>query len=892
MQLFVRTQIVRTINLGLMKRVFLLMTVFFILSSSKGYSQSISFSGKNVQLIKVFSAIKSQTGYVFFYDAAVLRESKPITIDLKNVSLEEALQQIFKDQPLEWLIENKTITIIRKPFAVVNVQQLNANPPITVTGTVVDEEYKPIAGASVMVKGSGRGTSTNENGVFNIDVKKGTVLIFSSVSYVEKQIKVEAKKLAIQLVLDLKPMEKLIVGGNIMPIKRKADVSAVGVIDSKTLEMLPYQTIEQIFRGTVPGTNNIQPGYETYQYDYGSGTVNIRGSAGFQGYGVVKVFVDGIPYSAGSYYINTLDKNNIDHIEVVKGPSASTLYGSGSNGGVILVYTKKAALNSTDINLTTSAGWYDSKWQDEKPFRQIHSFNVKQGFKNFSYFIGGDINNNEAYMPGGRQNRYSLSGGVIYTAGNLKITTSGQHFENNFIPERNAFWDTSSNAYFHRAGWQLPDTAEGTLRSNTIGASITYKTNKWWAHNLVIGWNDNFNGKESFVRTATYLQRDSKDKGKSLRYYNTISFVANPRLKATLLTGFEYSNNYSTVYSVRRTTTGYNITFDTLDIQKNTGVFVQLNPSYKNKIFLTLAGRYEFNKNFGSYFNPRIGMTTNFLIGKLILKPRIAWGSGITGVSWFYKNYPIVQGLLYAPTDDLKPQQQVGWDYGLEGYLANDRLTFEISRYHNILKDGIYLSSQSSPSGIIVSTTNGGKVENSGWEFSAGYRLKNLDISGSYSIMNSILKEPLSGDSSFKDRTYPGEQLLFIPKNAAGLTIGYSLPKLFGHSDRLYTSVNMTYTSAAYTIDQVRMLYDVSKNLYQGNINNYGARYYKTQLSSITRINVNIEYTMLKDLRFFMQLSNMTNNTDPEYINDFPSIGRGWMFGLKYNFRKTAGTDQ
>jgi hypothetical protein len=74
-------------------------------------------------------------------------------------------------------------------------------------------------------------------------------------------------------------------------------------------------------------------------------------------------------------------KNNIDHIEIVKGPSAATLYGSGSNGGVILVYTKKAALNSTNINLTTSAGWYDSKWQDKKPFRQIHSFNVSQALK-------------------------------------------------------------------------------------------------------------------------------------------------------------------------------------------------------------------------------------------------------------------------------------------------------------------------------------------------------------------------------------------------------------------------------------------------------------------------------------------------------------------------------
>ncbi|TMI62575.1 MAG: hypothetical protein E6H07_14255 [Bacteroidetes bacterium] len=892
MQLFVRTQIVRTINLGFMKRSLLLITAAFILSSSKGYSQTINFSGTNVQLTKVFFAIKSQTGYVFFYDAAVLRESKPVTIDLKNVSLEEALNQTLQHQPLGWLIENKTITIIRKPLPVVHVQEANPDPPFTVTGTVMDEENKPIAGASVMVKGTGQGTSTNENGVFAIAVNKGTELIFSSVSYAEKQVKVDGKRLAIQLHLDHKPMEKFIVGGNLMTIKRRAAVSPIDVIDSKTLESLPYQTIEQIFRGTVPGTNNIQPGHETYQYSYGSGTVSIRGSAGFGGYGFVKVFVDGIPYAGDSYYINALDKNNIDHIEVVKGPSASTLYGSGSNGGVILVYTKKASLNSTNIDLTTSAGWYDSKWQEEKPFRQIHSFNVKQGFKKISYFIGGDINTNETHMPDGKQNRYSVSGGVTYTANNLKIIVSGQHFENNYIPERNAFYDTSSNPYFKRAGWQLPDTAQGILKSNMIGANITYRANGWWTHNLVVGWNDNFKGLESYVRTAPYLNRDVKDKVGSLRYYNSISFGAGSEIKATLLTGFEYSNAYSTGYTVRRTTTAYNVTVDTFDIQKNTGVFAQLNPSYKNKIFLTLAGRYEFNKNFGSYFNPRIGATTNFLIGKLILKPRIAWGRGITGVSWFYKHYPTVQGLTYSPTDELKPQQQEGWDYGLEGYLANDRLSIEVSGYNAILKDAIYIYSQSSPGGIIVNTINAGKIENSGWEFSAKYRLKNLDFSGSYSIMNSILQEPLNGDSSFKDRTYPGEQMLFIPKNAGGLTIGYGFPKLFGHSDRLYTSVNMTYTSGSTAIDQARSNYDRSKNLYQANINRYGERYYNTQLPSITRFNLNLEYTMRRDLRFFMQLSNITNNTDPEYFNDFPSIGRGWMFGLKYNFSKTVDTGQ
>ena len=189
-----------------MKRALSLLITAFIIFLAKGYSQTISFSGKNIQLTEVFSAIKSQAGYVFFYDAALLYDTKPVTIDLKNVSLEEALQQTLKDQPLGWLIEDKTITIIRKPLPVANRQETNI---LTVTGTVRDEEDKPIQGASVIMKGEGRGTQTNENGAFTILAKKGSVLLFSSSGYVEKQIKIEEKMLAIQLKLVVSELDKV-----------------------------------------------------------------------------------------------------------------------------------------------------------------------------------------------------------------------------------------------------------------------------------------------------------------------------------------------------------------------------------------------------------------------------------------------------------------------------------------------------------------------------------------------------------------------------------------------------------------------------------------------------------------------------------------------------------
>ena len=77
-------------------------------------SQTLSFSGKEVPLKDVFRIIKCQTGVLFFYDDALLKDAKPVTVEWKNITLEKALNEIFKDQPVAWVLEGKIVTIIKK----------------------------------------------------------------------------------------------------------------------------------------------------------------------------------------------------------------------------------------------------------------------------------------------------------------------------------------------------------------------------------------------------------------------------------------------------------------------------------------------------------------------------------------------------------------------------------------------------------------------------------------------------------------------------------------------------------------------------------------------------------------------------------------------------------
>lgn len=93
-----------------MKLTFILLTAAFLQVSAGSVAQTVTFSGKDVSLKKVFSAIEKQTGYVFFYDEGLLQNAKPVTLNVKNVPVQDVLTEAFSGQPLVWQIVHQTIT--------------------------------------------------------------------------------------------------------------------------------------------------------------------------------------------------------------------------------------------------------------------------------------------------------------------------------------------------------------------------------------------------------------------------------------------------------------------------------------------------------------------------------------------------------------------------------------------------------------------------------------------------------------------------------------------------------------------------------------------------------------------------------------------------------------
>ena len=97
-----------------LKFTFVFLFTFLVRVNAREFSKKVTFSGKDVPLEKLFNVIEEQTGYVFFYDYQVIQHAKPVTIHARDLPLELFLNDCFRNQELEYVIEGKTILVKKK----------------------------------------------------------------------------------------------------------------------------------------------------------------------------------------------------------------------------------------------------------------------------------------------------------------------------------------------------------------------------------------------------------------------------------------------------------------------------------------------------------------------------------------------------------------------------------------------------------------------------------------------------------------------------------------------------------------------------------------------------------------------------------------------------------
>src|SRR5690606_11246209 len=216
-------------NLLIMKLILFLVVAFSVQTYANALGQTISLNRKDVAMKDVFRELKRQTGYTIICDVAVLKKSGKVTIDVQNVPLVKALDALFDDRGLTYVVDGKSIVVRevenKKVFEVNSITEEQSE----VRGQVVTGDGAGLAGVSVSVKGKAIATATDENGQYTIQAQSGDMLVFSSIGYADKEIVISNTVVNIVLESEDSSLDEVVVVGYGTQKKRSVTGSVASV---------------------------------------------------------------------------------------------------------------------------------------------------------------------------------------------------------------------------------------------------------------------------------------------------------------------------------------------------------------------------------------------------------------------------------------------------------------------------------------------------------------------------------------------------------------------------------------------------------------------------------------------------------------------------------------
>ncbi len=231
-----------------------------------------------------------------------------------------------------------------------------------VSGKVTDESGVPVAGASVLVKGTSIGTTTIADGSFQLSVPSGkSILIFSSVGFTDKEVPINDQgTVNVSLAAGASSLQDVVVVG--YGTRKKVEVTgATSSISGENLRSVQTTNLSQALQGRIPGVvatpSSFRPG--------GGSAIRIRGNRSLSASNEPLYVVDGFPVS---YTIDDINPADIETIDVLKDAAATAVYGVRGANGVIQITTRKGKTGKISVNYQGSTAF-------ESIVRQLPVFN-------------------------------------------------------------------------------------------------------------------------------------------------------------------------------------------------------------------------------------------------------------------------------------------------------------------------------------------------------------------------------------------------------------------------------------------------------------------------------------------------------------------------------------
>lgn len=228
-------------------------------------------------------------------------------------------------------------------FALTSLHPAFSQDMRRITGIVTDQDGLAIIGANVIIEGNSKGTITDVNGHFSIEVPQNSILLISYIGYLQKKVRIAGnRELKIILSEDNKTLDEVVVIG--YGAQKKVTLTgAVSAINTDDIVTTKNENVQNSLTGKIAGVRVVQ---KTSEPGVFSNSFDIRG------FGTPLIVIDGVPRDN----VERLDPNDIESISVLKDASAA-IYGVRAANGVVLVTTKKGKTEKMELNYSGSVGW-------------------------------------------------------------------------------------------------------------------------------------------------------------------------------------------------------------------------------------------------------------------------------------------------------------------------------------------------------------------------------------------------------------------------------------------------------------------------------------------------------------------------------------------------------
>lgn len=447
--------------------------------AAENYGQStlLTLNAQNRTMQEVLDEIERQSEFHFFYNNRRIDMARVVTIKSEGRNIFYVLDRLFADMDIQYKVLDKNIILSPKELSVKTVVQDDRRK--VVTGVVMDASNTPIIGANIIEKGTAtNGTVTDHDGRFALSVSNHASLIVSYIGYHTQELDTRNKtSFTVVLIEDTKSLSEVVVTALGIKREEKALGYSVQKIGGEALSAVKGTDVASSLTGKIAGLAI-----------HNSSEISEKPKLMLRGENPL-IVVDGVAY--GNITLHDLSAEDIESIDVLKGATASALYGVRGRAGAIMVTTKKSGesgILTVNISNHTMAGMgylKIPKAQTSYSTGNYGQLEYNSGYVWGNYMDGREVKQYDPLtmeqqmmplLPRGKNNISNFFRSGIITNTNVSISQAGKlggfRISGTQVHERGSYPNTSLNKYI------LTGNGNITYNNFKIDASFSYKKEK------------------------------------------------------------------------------------------------------------------------------------------------------------------------------------------------------------------------------------------------------------------------------------------------------------------------------------------------------------------------------------------------------------------------------